>query len=58
MRTIAVKLSLACERIIVGKSAHKPVDYSILIDWTDFVFTEVKLKEIFVRIGCMLAVSR
>lgn len=39
------KLSLACERIIVGKSAHGPVDYSILLDWIDFVLTEVKLKD-------------
>lgn len=40
--TVDCNLSLACERIIVGKGAHGPVDYSILLDWVDFVLTEVK----------------
>lgn len=36
------KLSMVCEKKIIGKRAHGPVDYSFLFDCLDLVLTEAK----------------
>lgn len=36
------KLSMVCEKRIIGKRAHGPVDYSFLFDCLDLVLTEAK----------------
>lgn len=36
------KLSMVCEKRIIGKRAHGPVDYSLLFDCLDLVLTEAK----------------
>jgi hypothetical protein len=40
------KLSLVCEKIIVGLHAHGPVDYVLTFDYLDIVITEAKTSEI------------
>ena len=40
------RLSLICEKIIVGLHAHGPVDYVVVFDYLDIILTEAKKLEI------------
>eukprot|EP01036_Dinobryon_divergens_P024427 gene24427-32876_t len=40
------KLSLICEKIVVGLHAHGPVDYVVVFDYLDIILTEAKKREI------------
>ena len=40
------KLSLVCERVLLGMNAQGPVDYSILFDLIDLVLSEAKKKDL------------
>lgn len=40
------KLSMVCEKRIIGKRAHGPVDYSFLFDCLDLVLTEAKREDV------------
>ena len=42
----AGKLSLVCEKIVVGLHAHGPVDYVVVFDYLDIILTEAKKLEI------------
>jgi hypothetical protein len=40
------KLSLICEKIVVGLHAHGPVDYVVVFDYLDIILTEAKKLDI------------
>jgi hypothetical protein len=40
------RLSLICEKIVVGLHAHGPVDYVVVFDYLDIILTEAKKLEI------------
>lgn len=40
------KVSLICEKIIVGLHAHGPVDYVVVFDYLDIIITEAKKSDI------------
>jgi len=43
---IAGKLSLLCEKIVVGLHAHGPVDYVVIFDYLNIILTEAKKHDI------------